>query len=162
MRWELKVSNRGVQVEWTRAFAALERNVRVPAGETPRRVVASDLKVRLIVQVCPGAMGEGVQVLVCEKLVVSESVTLVTVRGSWPEEETVRVEVAVPPRSIGPKMGGDRVSVAAATPGVMVKVCGFDTGGPTVVSGAEIVMAAVPVVATSEAGTVARRELLLT
>src|SRR5580698_7442682 len=88
------------------ALAALLSNLRVPARETPRRVLASDLKVTSIVHVCRGATGEA-QVLVCEKWVVSERVTPVTVRGSCPEEETVRVEVTLSPWRIGPKTGGD-------------------------------------------------------
>jgi hypothetical protein len=142
--------------------AALLATVMVAvAGAMPVGVAESGLKVTWTVQDCPGAKGE-VQVLVCEKCVVSERVMPLIVSGSWPVEETEKVEFMALPIRTGPNVGCDGLIVPAGMLGVTVKVCEFETGGPTVVSGADIVMLAVPAVATSEAGTVARRVLLLT
>ena len=72
------------------------------------------------------------------------------------------MEVALSPRRNGPKRAGDGVMVAPATLGVMVKVCELETGEPAVVDAADTVMLAVPIAVTSDAGTLASRELLLT
>jgi hypothetical protein len=119
--------------------AALLATVRVTAdGARPVEVPESGLKVTWTVQDCPGDRGE-LQVLVCEKCVVSERVMPLIVRGSCPEEETVKVELAVLPMRTGPNVDFDGLMVPGGIPGVMVKVWGFDTEGPTVVSGADIV-----------------------
>lgn len=144
------------------AAAALLTTWSVPArGLIPTSEEVSDLKVTLTVQVWPGATAE-VQVLVCEKWTVSERVMPVTVSGIWPVEVMVKTVVALSPIRIGPKRGDDGVMVAAAMLGEMVKVCELETGGPDVVDAADMVMLAVPIVVTSDAGTLASNELLLT
>src|ERR1700751_3443609 len=81
--------------------AALVATVRgTTDGAMPVAVPESGLKVTWTVQDCPGAMGE-VQVLVCEKCMVSERVMPLIVRGSWPVEETVKVEFTVLPMRTG-------------------------------------------------------------